>query len=106
MRVFAANHIDVQIHAKLIGKRRIKLMRQIGVKTADPTRPDLHVVRKIRPSTQVDDHFRQGFIQRAACFAEAANPLFVAQCFLECLSQSQTDILNSVMIIDCKSPLA
>ena len=39
MRIFTPNHVDMQIHAELIGKGGVKLVRQIGVKFSYANRP-------------------------------------------------------------------
>ena len=50
VRILAANHIDMEIHAELVGEGRIKLVRQIGVEVAHPPRPDFYVIGKIGPA--------------------------------------------------------
>ena len=62
MRILAANHVDVHIHAELIGEGRVKLVGQIGVEIADATRPDFYVVRKVGPAAQVDHDLGQSLV--------------------------------------------
>ena len=100
MGIFPADNVDVKVHAQLIGKSRKKLVRQIGIEVADPSRADFHIVRQIRPAAQVDYDFGQRFIQRTARLAEATDAVLVTETFFERLSQRETDIFYGVMIVD------
>ena len=85
MRVFAARHIDVQIHAELIRNGGKEFMRQVGIEIADPARADFDVVGKIGPATQVNYDFRESLVQWTTRFAEAADAVFFAESIFECL---------------------
>src|SRR6266540_6644254 len=100
MRVVAARHVDVQVHAQLIGKGGKKLVRQIRVEIAYPPGTNLDVVEKIGPAAQIDDYLRQRFIEGTARLTEAADALLVAQRVFERLPQRQADVFNRMMIVD------
>ena len=45
MRVFAARHVDVQVHAELIGEGGKKFVRQVRGEVTDAARADLDVIK-------------------------------------------------------------
>src|SRR5262245_65571518 len=102
VRILAANHVDVEIHAELIGEPTVKLTGQTGIEIADTTRPDFYVVRKIGSAAEVDHDLGQSLVQRAAGLTEATDPMLVSERFFEGLTQHETHIFYGVMIIDVK----
>ena len=73
--ILTARHVDVQIHAQLIGKGGKKLVRQIRIEISDPSGTNLDVVEKIGPAAQVNDYLRQRFIEGTARLTEAADAM-------------------------------
>ena len=100
VRVAALGHVEVQVHAELIAEGEKKIVDQFGRKGANPLLLDRQVVGQKGPSAEIDDAVHQGFVERYAGFAKAANAALIAQRSAKRLAQRQADIFNRMMIVN------
>ena len=98
--VITTQVIDVQGNLGVIDKTLEKLEKQVDVKTAYSCPGKRNIVFQPRSPGEIDDHPRQGLIQRHVGVAVSENSFFITCGPGKGLAQSDADILHSVVVID------
>ena len=100
VRVAALGHVEVQVHAELVAKGEKKIVDQLGRKRANPFLLDGQIIGQKGSPAEIDDAIHQGFVERHAGFAKAANAALIAQRGAKGFAQRQPHVFNRMMIVN------
>lgn len=105
MTVDAAQIVDVQRHFRVIDKAAKKLTEQIDIEGADLCAGKRHVQFETGTTGEIDNDTRQRLIERHIGVAVTGHALFVADGFIDSLTERNTDIFDRVVRIDMQVAL-
>ena len=77
-----------------------KFVNQVHIEVTDACARVTRQVLEAGPAREVDDHPRQGFVERHISMAIAHQTFFVADCLGHCLPEYDADILDGMVGID------
>ena len=97
VRVAAAQRVEVQVEARVVGERPEEVLEELRRHGADHRRLERHVEVQERPAGEVDDAARQRLVERDVGVAEADDALLVAERLLERLAQHDAHVLDRVV---------
>ena len=97
--VLAADVIDVERAARVIGEALKKLTRQIDIETSDVRTDEITMIKEPWPARKVDDYARQCLVERHVGVPVANNSGAICQCLIKRLTETDADILYRVMIV-------
>ena len=100
VRVATLQVVDVQGGRRVIDETLKKLANQVDVELADARAQKFNPVLEPGTAGKIDDHARQGFVQRHVGVPVTHNALLVTERLLESLAEGNADVLNAVVIVD------
>ena len=75
-------------------------MHELGIKTTHHAAGERHMVDQAWTTRKIDDHTRQGFVERHIRMTVTAQTFFVAHGLGHCLTQGDAHIFDGVMAIN------
>ena len=105
VRVFAAQVVNMQRDQRMIDQTLEKLTDEINVESTDHGPPEIDDEGQSRSAGEIDNDPRQRLVERHIGMAVAAQPLLVAECLVQRLTEGNADIFYGVMRIDMQIAL-
>ena len=101
----AGNAIHMHGDQCVVDETLEEFVHQIDIKLADPGARKRHPILKPRATGQIDDHARQGLVERHVGVAVAADALLVASRLGKGLAEGDADVLDRVVRVDVQIAL-
>src|SRR3990172_4581425 len=106
MAVAAAEEVEVEVEATVVGERPEEVLEELGRHVTDPPGAEDDAEMQPGPSGEVDHAAREGLVEGAVGVAEAGDPRLVPERDLEGLAEGDPDVLHRMMGVDVQVPPA
>jgi|TARA_B100000678_G_C17965631_1_gene404976 hypothetical protein len=90
----------VHVRTRTLGESFEEILKQFGLKVTDQSKAELEVHHRMRPSTQVDCCYPEGFIHRHHKVARTIDPATGADRLRHRLAECDSHVLYRVVLVD------